>query len=69
VTERIVAFALLTKPEVETLGANFRRVWPIEDSTCFNGLVDAIDDADRRFRDRATSAPIGSDPAGFPQPR
>jgi hypothetical protein len=56
-TGRIVAVALLTKPELDGLGAAFERSWPIEDAPCFTGLLEAIDDADRslwRSRDRSS---------------
>ena len=49
VAERIVAVALLTQPELQGLGAAFDRAWPIEEAPCFTGLLQAIDEADRRL--------------------
>jgi hypothetical protein len=52
-TRRIVAVALLTQPELEGLGAAFDRAWPIDDTPCFHGLLQAIDEAERDvWRDR-----------------
>jgi hypothetical protein len=44
---RIVAVALLTQQELDGLGATFTRAWPVEETPCFDGLLRAIDDADR----------------------
>ena len=49
-SERIVAVALLTRPELQGLGAAFDRAWPVVDTPGLNGLLDAIDEADRQFR-------------------
>ena len=50
---RIVAVALLTRPELQSLGAAFDRAWPVEDTPCFGGLLQAIDEADREvWRER-----------------
>jgi hypothetical protein len=46
-SERIVAFALLTRPELQSLGTAFDRVWPIDETPCFGGLLHAIDEAER----------------------
>ena len=46
---RIVAVALLTRPELQGLGAAFNRAWPIEEAPCFAGLLEAIDEADREL--------------------
>ena len=51
----IVAVGLLTNDDLETLGSAFDRVWPVDCAPCFEGLLQAIDDADRaiwRQRDR-----------------
>ena len=50
-SDLIVAVALLTKPELQGLGAAFDRAWPIVETPGLNGLLDAIDQADRRFRE------------------
>lgn len=34
------------------LGDAFKRVWPVQESSLFSGLVRAIDDADRELRRR-----------------
>ena len=47
--DRIVAVALLTDDDVTRLGANFRRLWPVDETPCFEGLLDAIDRADREL--------------------
>ena len=46
-TEPIVALALLTQREVEALGNNFERLWPVDEAPCFSQLLLAIDEADR----------------------
>jgi hypothetical protein len=51
--DRIVAIGLLTAPELESLGPAFKRAWPVDEGTCFSGLLQAIDEADReRWRER-----------------
>jgi hypothetical protein len=49
VEQRIVAVALLTQPELHSLGLAFDRVWPVEETPCFEGLLQAIDDAEREL--------------------
>ena len=44
---RIVAVALLTEAELRGLGTAFERAWPIDETPCFQGLLDAIEEADR----------------------
>jgi hypothetical protein len=59
--QRIVAVGLLTQNDVRLLGPTFDRCWPVEDSPCFSGLLQAIDEADReliRERDLAAPGPI-----------
>lgn len=46
---RIVAVALLTQPELQILGSAFDRAWPIDQTPCFAGLLEAIDKADREL--------------------
>jgi hypothetical protein len=50
VPDRIVAVALLTDDDVTRLGSNFKRLWPVDETPCFQGLLNAIDDADREIR-------------------
>lgn len=46
---QIVAVGLLTQDELQLLGAGFKRAWPVDESPCFQGLLEAIDDADREL--------------------
>jgi len=45
--DRIVAVGLLTEQDLALLGNSFTRLWPVEERPCFEGLIDAIDQADR----------------------
>ena len=54
----IVAIGLLTADDLQTLGTSFNKVWPVDEAPCFEGLLQAIDEADRviwRERDRNRS--------------
>ena len=56
--DKIVAVALLTQREVDLLGMQFDRLWPKDETPCFDALLVAIDDADRaawRERDALAS--------------
>jgi hypothetical protein len=56
--QRIVAVGLLTEYELHLLGTGFSRAWPVDETPCFEGLLEAIDKADRelwRERDCAGS--------------
>lgn len=46
---QIVAVGLLTQDELQLLGAGFKRAWSVDESPCFQGLLEAIDDADREL--------------------
>ena len=46
----IVAVGLLTSEDLVRLGPTFHRAWPVEDTSCFSGLLAAIDEADREVR-------------------
>jgi hypothetical protein len=48
--ERIVAIGLLTKVDVQRLGDTFTRLWPVDQTTDFSELLQAIDDAEERHR-------------------
>ena len=48
--ERIVAVGLLTEQDLNLLGPTFTRVWPVDDTPCFTGLLEAINEADREFQ-------------------
>ena len=45
--QRIVAVGLLTEQDLTLLGNSFTRLWPVEEKPCFEGLLDAIDLAER----------------------
>ena len=46
----IVAVGLLTGQEVQLLGGTFQKLWPVTESPAFDGLLQAIDEADRDLR-------------------
>ncbi|HYI42098.1 MAG TPA: hypothetical protein VD768_00535 [Sphingomicrobium sp.] len=46
--ERIVAVGLLTQHDLNLLGHSFTRLWPVEDAGCFEGLLEAIDQAEQQ---------------------
>lgn len=48
--EGIVAVGLLTRNDIDVLGPSFTRLWPVEDTPSFDGLLRAIDEADREIR-------------------
>jgi len=48
--ERVIAIGLLTQGDLDRLGPAFARLWPIEETPCFNGLLVAIDEADCAIR-------------------
>lgn len=45
--EQVVAVALVTQAQLDQLGSNLQRYWLIDDTPCFQGLLNAIDDAER----------------------
>jgi hypothetical protein len=59
--ERIVAVGLLTQREVELLGHGFSRLWPVDDTPCFQDLLRAIDDSDQEL-DSAQDHHVASAP-------
>jgi len=46
---QIVAVGLLTEHELKLLGQGFSRAWPIDATPCFEGLLLAIDEAEREL--------------------
>ncbi len=42
-----MAVGLLTEQDLTLLGNSFTRLWPVEEKPCFEGLLDAIDQAER----------------------
>ena len=58
--QRIVALALLTQSELDSLGAAFDRAYPVDETPCFGEILVAIDEADReiwRARDMDVTSP------------
>jgi hypothetical protein len=54
--ERVVAVGLLTQRDVDVLGHSFTRLWPVDETPCFVGLLEAIDEADGElWRERDAS--------------
>ena len=45
--QRIVAVGLLTQTNLDMLGQSLKRVYSINETPCFEGLLSAIDEADR----------------------
>ena len=64
--ERIVAIGLLTQREVELLGHGFARIWPLDETPCFDELLEAIDEAERQLRGEMSAEP--ADPTRNPLP-
>ncbi|HEU4969174.1 hypothetical protein [Sphingomonas sp.] len=46
--ERIVAIGLLTEQDLDILGTGFRRAFRVDDTPCFDELLEQIDAAERR---------------------
>ena len=47
--ERIVAVGLLTQRDLDLLSNSFTRLWPVDKTPQFEGLIEAIDQADREL--------------------
>ena len=60
--DRIVAVGLLTQNDVRLLGPSFDRLWPVEETPCFSGLLQAIDEADRQLRQQGERPPVQDAP-------
>jgi len=56
-SERIVAIGLLTSRDVGLLGPTFDRLWPVEEAPHFNELLRAIDEADKKLRQKPETRP------------
>jgi len=56
VVERVVAVGLLTQRDLDVLGQEFTRLWPVDETPCFNDLLKAIDEADEELRRSASKA-------------
>ena len=56
--EPIVGVGLLTRTNIKKLGSDLKKVFPIDETPCFQELLRAIDEADRehwRGVDRRTA--------------
>ena len=49
--EPIIAVGLLTQNDLDLLGSGFRRAFMIDDTPCFEDLLNAIDAAEQRLQD------------------
>ena len=58
--ERIVAVGLLTQSDLDLLGPALSRVFTLDDSACFDGLIDAINAADRELEGEAAAENRGT---------
>lgn len=47
--EHIVAVGLLTQRNLDRLGHDLSRIWPVEHAPSFNELLRAIDEADQKL--------------------
>lgn len=62
-TKQIVVLALLTQAELDSLGPQFNRAYPVDKAPCSGELLHAIDLADQaiwRQRDRGNPLPQDS---------
>lgn len=64
--KRTVASGLLCQDELDQLGQRFTRVWPVQDTSCFEGLLLAIDDADHELWRRGRKCVTRFGEAGAP---
>lgn len=58
--ERIVAVGLLTQRDLDMLGQSFDRLWPVDETPCFGGLLSAIDEADREIHRERDALNLGA---------
>lgn len=66
-SDRIIAVGLLSQSDLDRLGSQFTRVWPVDETPCFNLLLQAIDEADRAlWRGRDQSAKAAQDDPDIP---
>jgi hypothetical protein len=60
--KRIIAVGLLSQRDLDLLGDQFTRLWRVEETPCFTGMLQAIDEADREFwRERNRSGQMAQD--------
>ena len=48
--DKFVAVGSLERMDARLLTPSFEQLWPVDNSPRFGGLLDAIDEADRRHR-------------------
>ena len=65
--QRIVAVGLLTQRDLDILGRNFDRAFPIDETPSFDALLQAIDQAERDLRSAKNDA--SQEPPGGPGAR
>lgn len=68
--KHIIALGLLTREDLEKLGPQFMRAYPINDVPCLGELLNAIDLADRelwRARDQSADESGRTPPSTTPQ--
>jgi hypothetical protein len=53
--EPIVAVGLLTQTDLNLLGSGFRRAFMIDDTPCFEELLNAIDAAEQKMQDASSA--------------
>jgi len=56
-SQHIVAIGLLTQQDLNLLGRGFDRAFPVDPTPCFDDLLQAIDEADRKL-DRTDASDI-----------
>ena len=47
--QRIIALGLLTKDDLGRLGDTFTRLWPVGAAHCFDEILEAIDEAEKKL--------------------
>ena len=53
--EKVIAIGLLTQRDLDTLGVDLRRVYPVDDLPRFEDLLRSIDEADRASQRKGDS--------------
>lgn len=54
---RVIAVGLLTQRDLDVLGQQFNRFFPIGEAHCFGELLQAIDEAERQFASSPNAVP------------
>jgi hypothetical protein len=53
---KIVAIGLLTQADLDRLGPTFEYAWPVSDTSSFDELLTAIDEAEKKAEERQSGA-------------